>query len=438
MKRVTFDFVSRRSVIAEQIGDGVLVLFASPEQRRSNDTYYSYRPDSDLIYLSGFEEPECVLVLRPKHETPFVLFVRPKDREREIWDGFRYGPEGAREHFGADAAFTISELGKELPELLAGADAVHFAIGEDSAADGAILGAMKALRANRRRADRCPRAIVDPRPMLHGLRRVKAADEIQVMATAAEISARGHVAAMRCARPGMFEYELKAAIEGEFLRSGASAPAYDSIVASGPNACVLHYTSSARQLLSGDLVLIDAGAEYGRYAGDITRTWPVAAEFTGAQRAIYEAVLEVQIEAVDRVRVGTNNHDLDQWVRREMCSRMIDVGLLSGSLEQNLEEESYRRYFMHGTGHYLGIDVHDVGPYYVEDGVGLPYEPGVVVTIEPGMYIAADDETAPEAFRGIGVRIEDDVVVTAADPRVLTDGVPKSVAEIEAMRRDAT
>lgn len=432
------NYAARRARLAESLGDGVLVLPTSPERTRSNDTLYRYRASSDVLYLSGFAEPEAVVVFRPQHpETPFVLFVRPRDKEREIWDGFRYGPEGAVEHFGADAAYPIEALDEELPKLLKGAGSLHYTLGVDTAFDARILGYMRKLGASRRAPSRAPAAIVDPRLAIHALRREKDADELVVMAKAAEITAAAHLEAMTSVRPGMFEYQVEGLLEAHFRRHGAEGAAYGSIVAGGANACCLHYIENNKELRDGDLLLIDAGCEYQHYAADITRTFPVGRAFTGEQRAIYELVLAVEEAAIAEARPGRTNDAMQKAATRQLTQGLVDLGLLEGEVDALIEDEKHKRFYMHGLGHYLGMDVHDVGAYWVDEGVGAPMPEGAVITIEPGIYVGPDDEEAPERFRGIGVRIEDDVVLTAEGPRVLTSGVPKAIDDIEALRRDA-
>ncbi|TVQ98707.1 MAG: M24 family metallopeptidase [Deltaproteobacteria bacterium] len=437
MSRSAMDRGARLEEIAEAIGDGALLLWAPGETVRSHDTAWPYRPDSDFWYVTGFAEPEAVLVYRPRSESPVTLFVRPRDREREIWDGRRAGPEGALSEYGADAAWPLDELDARLPELLSGVDALWTPLGRDEAMDRRIHGWLGKLRGNRRQPDRAPTTIRDPRPLLHGMRRRKSLEERLLLGAAASLSARAHLAAMRRLRPGWSEYRLQALIEQVFREGGASGPAYNSIVAGGANACILHYTENRDELRDGDLVLVDAGAELGMYAGDITRTFPVGRSFTAPQRDLYSAVLEVQVDAVAAIRPGMRHADLHQRVIDGLIDRLLVLGLVRGSRDEVVETESWKRYFMHGTGHYLGIDVHDVGPYYAQDGESLPYVEGVVVTVEPGLYVAPDDGEAPEVFRGIGVRIEDDVVVTADGHEVLTADVPKEVDAIEALREAA-
>jgi Xaa-Pro aminopeptidase len=431
-------FAERRRRIAETVNDGVLVLVASPEVTRSHDTHYTYRPGSDLLWLTGYDEPGCVAVFSPQHpETPFVLFVRPRNKDSEIWDGHRYGPEGAVSRFGADAAYPLDELEARLPGLLATRSQVYYSLGLDTAFDARLLRMIEGLRPSRRQPGRAPAAIVDPRPLLHQLRMVKDEAELATMRRAASISAAAHLAAMRATRPGMYEYEMQALIEYEFMRAGARAPAYGSIVAGGANACVLHYTTNRDPLRDGELLLVDAGAEFDWYAGDITRTWPIGREFTGPQRDLYAAVLDVNERIVARVVPGESKDSLQQASIRMLTEHLVQLGLLSGSVDENIEKEHFRRFYMHGVGHYLGMDVHDVGEYMLADGSQVLLRPGMVMTVEPGLYVQPDDESVPAAFRGIGVRIEDDVVVTSHAPENLTTGVPKSIAAVEALRRES-
>jgi len=398
-----------------RMGEGsVAVIASAPEAVRSNDTHYRYRQDSDFYYLTGFDEPEAVAVVRPAHEEHrYVLFVRPRDPERETWEGRRAGVEGARALHGADAAYPLAEFKEKLAGLLDGARNVYYRLGANPELDELLVKQLTAMRA-RGRQFRAPDSITDPGAILGEMRLVKSPAEIELMQRAADIAAEAHVEAMRAARPGVWEYEIEALIEYVFRRRGASAPAYTSIVGGGANVTVLHYVTNDAQLRDGDLLLIDAGAEYQTYASDITRTFPVNGRFTDAQREIYSVVLDVQ----------------------EACIGMVRLGLLAGEVEKLIEGKEYKKFFMHGIGHYLGMDVHDVGLYRV-DGRPRPLESGFVVTVEPGLYVAADAEGVPDRFRGVGVRIEDDVLVTSEGHRVLTAGVPKRIDEIEAlMARD--
>lgn len=419
-----------------QLNGGALVLASAPERTRSNDTQFRYRPSSDFLYLSGFSEPDSVLVLTPGGENEFTLFVRPRDKDKEIWDGHRYGPEGAIEQFGADQAFNISELDARLPELIADRERVYFPWSDDSGIDVRVMSAMRKLGASRKKPSRAPTLVGNPIPLIHRMRMYKDAGELELMGRAGEMAALAHVEAMKATRPGKAEYEIEAVIEHFYRRNGAYGPAYTNIVAGGPGACILHYIENDKELRDGDLLLVDSGCELDWYAADITRTWPVGRAFSGPQRDIYEAVLDSQIAAIAASRVGMTNHDLQAATIRRLTQNMVDIGLMSGNVDELIETEAFKAYYMHGVGHYLGMDVHDVGVYYVEDDVGEPFKANTVITVEPGIYVSPNDETAPEHFRGIGVRIEDDVVITDGDPLILTCAVPKTVDEIEAIRRE--
>jgi Xaa-Pro aminopeptidase len=430
------DYAKRRKALIERTGGAAVVLPTSPERVRSRDTHYRYRPDSDFLYLTGFPEPEAVLVLTPGHpEHETVLFVRPKDREREIWDGFRHGPEGAVEAFGVDAAFDIAELRDRLGGLIAGQERLFWPIGEDAAFDAQMFSTLRSLGATRRTPDRAPHLFGNVRPALHRMRMTKDAAELAVMERAGALAARAHVEAMAATRPGMMEYELEAIIEGTFRSGGASGPSYGTIVAGGPRACVLHYTENDQRLADGELVLVDAGCELGWYAADITRTWPVGERFSGPQRALYEVVLAAEIAAIDDARAGVTNRDLQAATVRRLTEGLVALGILSGDVDELVEARAHERFYMHGVGHYLGMDVHDVGVYLAAEDEGEPLTPGAVITIEPGLYVSPTESDVPEAFRGIGIRIEDDVVITDDTPRILTSGVPKTIDDIEALRR---
>lgn len=436
------EYRRRRASIAARIGESAaMLLFTANEKIRSRDTAYPYRADSDFFYVCGFPEPDAVFLFLPGHDKhDVVLFTRPRDPEREIWDGHRFGPEGAERDFGADAAFSIDRFDELLPGMLQGRDQLYYELGPDAERDRGIVGTVRRLAASRDPAQRGPSTISDPRTILHPMRRVKSAAELDAMERAAEVSAIAQHLAMERAHPGMMEYEVQAIIEHEMRRLGATGPAYQSIVAGGANACILHYIENRAVLVEGDLVLIDAGAEVNGYAGDITRTWPVGATFTAAQRALYDGVLDVQKRAIARCTVGTDWGAHHMETRRGLCEVMIRCGLLEGDVDELVAHGADRRFFMHGTGHYLGLDVHDVGDFAVrtEDGTApLPLEPGVVVTVEPGIYVAPDAEDVPDALRGVGIRIEDDVIVQVDGPKVITSMVPKDASEIEKLRSKA-
>jgi Xaa-Pro aminopeptidase len=423
----------RRRRLMSDLGPGAAALFiANPQQRRSNDTQYHYRPNSDVWYLTGFEEPDCAVLLLPGHEEhPFVLFLRERERDREIWDGWRVGVEAAPERLGCDKALPIGELGETLPKMLMGRDRLVYALGDDPDVDRTVIQAVRRTQAQARRGKVAPRVIEDPIHHLHEMRLVKSPAEVEALREAVTVSAAGHLRGMEVTRPGMREYELQAEIEYVFKRGGARSPGYPSIVGSGRNACVLHYIDNLGDLRDGDLVLVDAGAEVGYYTGDITRTWPVSGAFSGHQREIYDLVLRAQMDAIRLVKPGLAYHKIHEATVRTLTEGLIDLGLLEGPTDKAIEEKTYRRYYMHGTGHWLGIDVHDVGFYARNGEKGRPLVPGMVFTIEPGLYFHADQEACPDAYRGIGVRIEDDVLVTEDGCEVLSSGVPKEPEEIE-------
>lgn len=418
---------ARRHVVQGRLAGGALVLFSASVSRRNSDVQHPYRQHSDFFYLSGFEEPEAALVLRaePPH---FTLFVRERNAEREQWDGRRAGLDGAREIWGADQAFSIQELEAKLPELLRGVESVHYLMGEQPEWDQSVLGAINAQK--RRRKDRvdAPGCLLDAANLIHELRRIKRPFEQDVLRRACELTARAHVRAMRACRPGMFEYELQAELEHEFRRGGARREAYEPIVGSGDNATILHYRENERQMLAGDLVLIDAGTELEYQAADITRTFPVSGRFSEPQRELYQIVLDAQTAALAQCRVGKTLDDVHQAAFGVITDGLIRLGLVSAA-EEDIKK-AVSRYFMHKTSHYLGMDVHDVGLYHRE-GELLPLAPGVVITVEPGVYVQASDESAPERYRGIGIRVEDDVLITAAGPEVLTSSAPREPGEIE-------
>ncbi len=413
---------------------GAAVFCTGPEKVRNRDVHYPFRPDSDFWYLTGFDEPDAVAVLRPDHdEARYVLFVRPKDPEMETWHGRRAGVEGAVERFGADAAYSIDELDEHLPDLLKGQGRLHYRTGDDADFDRKLLGWLQRMYSRTRDGVTGPTGIVEPGTLLHEMRLVKDAEELEIMRRAARITEQAHRAAMSHLRPGIHEYEIEALVDGTFRREGGWGPGYPSICAAGANATVLHYTTNAEQVRPRDLMLLDAGCEIDGYTADVTRCFPASERFTPAQADLYRVVLASEIHAIEHVRPGHTFHSVHDEALRVLVEGMLDIGLLSGSVEENLESKDYRRYYMHRTSHWLGLDVHDVGSYYDDDQSSRVLEPGMVLTIEPGLYVAEDDEQAPEAFRGIGIRIEDDVAVTPDGHEVLTAGIPKTIEEIEAL-----
>ncbi len=434
-------YAERRRVALERMGGGVLVVPAAPVFVRNNDVEHAYRQDSDLYYLTGFDEPESVLVLRKGAEGPeTILFVRPKNPEREIWDGYRAGVDGAKADFGADVAHPIDDFDRVLPDLLENVRRLHARIGRDDAFDRRVLRAIDVVRSRARRGVHAPTEIVDPGTVLHEMRLRKDVHEVALMRRAAEITGAAHLAAMEAALPGRFEYEVEAELERAFRAGGSRRAAYESIVGSGPNATVLHYRSNTRQMADGDLLLIDAGCEYGYYASDVTRTFPVGGRFTAPQRKLYDVVLRSQIAAIDAVKPGVTIDDVHEVALRVLVEGLVEVGLLEGPAEARIEDGAYRAYYMHRTSHWLGMDVHDVGSYFVA-GEKRRLEPGMVLTVEPGLYVgegAADPAAAP--YRGIGIRIEDDVLVTESGHENLTAHIPKDADAIERIlaRRAAT
>ncbi|KGF81025.1 Xaa-Pro aminopeptidase [Massilia sp. JS1662] len=431
----------RRARLAAQMQPGaVAVLPTAPEVLRNGDSDYPYRHDSSFYYLTGFTEPESVLVLvaatgdKPARS---ILFCREKNVEREIWDGYRHGPEAARTAFGFDDAYPIGELDTHMARILANAPALYYAVASNAAFDAQVTGWIKAVRAQGRSGTTAPDTFVNLLPLLDEMRLIKDADEQAVMLRAGEISGGAHARAMRAAKPGMFEYELEAELLYAFRKHGAQFPAYTPIVASGPNACILHYNVNDRQMQDGDLVLIDAGCELDGYASDITRTFPVGGRFTDAQRVLYELVLAAQDAALKAIAPGRPYSAFHEAALRVLVQGMLDLGLISNhaSVDDAIANKAHVPFYMHGTGHWLGMDVHDVGAYRdvtQADKPSRPLQEGMVVTVEPGIYVRPADGV-PERFWHIGIRIEDDVVVTKEGYRLLTASAPKTVAEIEAI-----
>lgn len=426
-------YARRRKQLMRMAGDdAILVLPAAPERIRSRDTHYPYRQDSDLWYLTGFPEPEAVLVLVPgrKHGES-ILFCRERDPDREAWDGPRSGPEGAVEQFGMDDGYPITDLDEILPGLLEGRSRVYYHFGRDAEFDLKLIGWLNRVRALVRQGAQPPHEFLELGHLLDELRLFKSKDELKLMQRAADISVEAHRAAMRAAKPGVHEYELQAEIERVFRMHDAE-PAYGSIVGAGGNACVLHYRANNAQAKDGDLVLIDAGAEYRNYASDITRTFPINGRFSKEQRALHDLVGAAQQAALAQAKPGVPYEAGHTAAVETLTEGLLRLGLLKGSLEKNLSEGHYRRFYRHKTGHWIGLDVHDVGEYRL-DGESRLLEPGMVFTIEPGLYVAPDDKSVAAKWRGIGIRTEDDVLVTKDGHRVLTDKLARSADGIEAL-----
>ena len=427
-------YSSRRQILLDTIGDGVAIVPTAPERIRNRDSHHPYRFDSYFWYLTGFPEPEAVAVLVGGKEPRSILFCREKNEEREVWDGFRHGPAAARDAFGFDEAFPIAELEQRLPDLLANRDTVWHALGHDSAWDAKIVAALNTVRAQTRAGKRAPAQLRDLREPLDRMRLIKDAHELQIMRRAANITAAGHVRAMRASRPGLAEYELEAELSYEFRKRGADGHSYSPIVAGGANACVLHYVENDKLLADNTLVLIDAGCELAGYAADITRTFPVNGRFADPQRDAYEIVLAAQAAAIAAIRPGAPFSAYHDAALRVLVQGMVDLGLLAGDVDSLVESEAYKPFYMHRTGHWLGLDVHDAGEYKSGDE-WIALAPGMTLTVEPGLYIRPA-AGVPAHLHGIGIRIEDDVLVTPAGCEVYTSA-PKTVAEIEdVMRHD--
>jgi Xaa-Pro aminopeptidase len=434
MKLSRSEFARRRKeLMAMMEPNSIAILPAAPERIRSHDTEYPYRQDSNFHYLSGFTEPASVLVLIPGREHgEFVMFVRERDREREIWNGYRAGPEGVCSDFDADDAFPIDDIDDILPGLIEGRQRVYYAMGKDGDFDKQVMGWVNTIRAKVRSGATPPGEFLDLNHFLNELRLFKSAAELRIMREAGEISARAHVRAMKASRPGLYEYQLEAEILHEFAMSGARYPSYNTIVGAGVNGCILHYVENNALLKSGDLVLIDAGCELDYYAADITRTFPANGKFSPAQKALYEVCLAAQLAAIEEAKPGNHWNAPHEATVRVISQGLIELGLLKGSLAEVIEQGLYRDFYMHRAGHWLGMDVHDVGDYKVA-GEWRLLESGMVMTIEPGIYVAPDNMAVDKKWRGIGIRIEDDVVITKTGNEILTHGVPKTVANIEAV-----
>jgi len=465
-------FIERRRRFVEAIGDGMAIVPAAPETARNSDVSHPFRQNSDFFFLTGFDEPDAVAIFNPAHaKERYVLFVRPRDREMEIWTGHRAGVEGAVASYGADAAYPVDQLDAKLREYAVDRSTLVYRLG-NPAFDPRVLRLVSDLRNARARGFTAPTRIDDPGPILHELRLRRSPAELARQRRACQISRDAHIEAMRYARPGMHEYQVQAALEFVFRSEGSPRDAYPSIVASGPNACILHYVDNRRKMEDGDLLLIDAACEYGYHAADITRTFPVNGRFTDPQRAIYEIVLKAQLAGIDAARPGVKYEAIHEAAKRVLTEGLVELKLLPRSVADSLAMHHYREFYMHGTGHWLGMDVHDVGDYRVTHA-SRALEPGMVFTVEPGLYIDPERESAtfylreysedeqlerrlrlgvaaakkledeekakagkiehpiPKEFRGIGVRIEDDILVTAAGVENLTAGTPKTIEEVE-------
>jgi Xaa-Pro aminopeptidase len=422
----------RRRALMERIGPrAVAVVGGKKPTLRNGDVENRFRASSDLWFLTGFTEPEALGVIAPGRDKPFTLFVLPRDPERETWTGRRHGVEGALAKFGADQAFPVADIAKELPKLLDGAEEIQYLPGDDRALDELILNSLVELRAGERRGMRAPGRIVDLRRTLHEIRLLKDDDALDKMRRAATITGEAHTAAMRAARGGVNETEIEALIDYTFRKHGG-LPGYGTIVGGGNNATILHYVDNREALRQGQLLLVDAGCEVDGFTADVTRTYPIGARFNPAQKRAYEVVLEAEKRCIEAVRPGATIDGIHALAIEILTRGMVELGLLTGDPKQLIETLAFRKYYMHRTSHWLGMDVHDVGIYAL-DGQSRPLQPGMVLTVEPGLYVPLEDPSAPEELRGIGIRIEDDVLVTADGHDILTHFIPKEVADIEAL-----
>jgi Xaa-Pro aminopeptidase len=426
------EFIRRRRHLMQLMGEGaVAILPAAPVRIRNRDVEYSYRPDSDFYYLTGFPEPDAVAVFAPGRKNgEYILFCRERDPGAEVWNGKRAGQEGAVSDFRADDSFPIGDIDDILPGIIEGVEKVYYTMGLNPDFDNRLIGWVNRLRTQARAGLQTPGEFISLDHLLHDMRLFKSSREIKAMEKAAAISAKAHCRAMRNCKPGKKEYQLEAELLHEFMAHGARWPAYESIVGGGGNACVLHYTTNADTLKDGDLVLIDAGAEFDYYAADITRTFPVNGRFTKAQRALYEVVLAAQLAAIEEVKPGNHWNDPHNAAVQALTEGLVDLGLLKGRVKQLIKAEKYKTFFMHRTGHWLGMDVHDVGDYKVE-GEWRVLEPGMVMTVEPGLYIPPGSKHVAKKWWNIGIRIEDDVLVTKEGHKVLSAGAPKDPRAIE-------
>ena len=425
------DTKARREEFMGRIAGGIAIFPSAPTAIRNSDVEHPYRQDTDFFFLTGFEEPNAVTVLTPDHpEHKYVLFVQPKDREREVWTGWRAGPESAVRDYGADAAFTIDKLDEELPKLAQKADRIYYRFGGDPTFDERLIGLIRHFQRVRQREGAGPTSVIDPAEILHEMRLIKNPRELETLRKAIDITCEGHLAAMGAVKPGAYEFEIDAVIGYTFRRNGSPRAGYASIVGSGANATVLHYTTNNKCIEDGDLVLIDAGAEFGYYTGDVTRTLPATGRFSKEQAELYELVLDSQLQAIASVRPGETFVGPHDKAVRVLTEGLVRVGLLNGDVEKLIEDGAFKKFYMHRTSHWLGMDVHDAGPYKVADE-WRRLAPGMVLTVEPGIYIAEDLPDVDPRYRGIGIRIEDDVLVTETGHEVLSARVPKSIEEIE-------
>lgn len=428
-------YKQNREAFIEKMGRGGVAIFASkPPAIWNHDTEYNYRPDPNFFYLTGFEEPESICVIAPDHpKHQYILFVRPKDKQAEIWNGKRVGVKDARKRYGADKAYPIEKFSEKIGKYLQGAERLYYTLGSNGEVDSEVLARFTQSVRSRIRSGKGFDTLVDPSPILSELRLIKNETELQRTRLATEITVAGHVAAMKAVRPGLYEYELEALVESTFRMNGANGVAFPTIVASGGNATTLHYTTNDCRIEDETLVLIDAGAEYGRYSGDVTRTFPANGTFTKAQREIYQIVLDAHTAIIDSIRPGVSIDEPHQKSIELLTEGMLSLGLLEGKAKKLIKKEAYRQFYMYRIGHMLGLDVHDVNCVHESNGDFKTFQPGMVMTIEPGLYVADDTKDVSPAYLGIGVRIEDDILITEDGCEILTEGVPKQIDEVEAL-----
>jgi Xaa-Pro aminopeptidase len=432
------EYRQRREQLMAKIGNGTAIFGSAPMATMHNDVEYVYRQESDFYYLTGFNEPHAVAVIAPHHdEHKFILFVQPKERDKEIWTGYRVGVDAAKEKYGADEAYLISELDEKLPQYLEKGDKIYYHMGRDEQLNGKVITHWQRLLRSYGKRGTGPVAIEDPFLTLHPLRQIKSLAELDLMREAAHIAALAHARARQIAKPGVKESEIEAEIEYIFRKNGAMGVAYPSIVASGSNACILHYIDNNSTLQDGDLLLIDAGCSVGYYNSDVTRTFPVNGKFTTEQKIIYELVLDAQMASIEQVKPGTTWKDFHHTSVQIITEGLVQLELLAGDVNTLIEEGKYKNFYMHGTGHWLGLDVHDAGIYMHGAETWYQFQSGNIITVEPGIYISPDIEPAEgqpaidDCWKGIGVRIEDDVLITATGNEVLTAAIPKFVEHLE-------
>ena len=429
---MTLNFSERRDLLADKVlEDSAIIVSAASVKSRISDTEYSYRQDSNFYYLSGYEEPESLILIRPNQDKErFVIFCRDRDPLREQWDGFRTGQEGVIQDYGADAAYSINSIDEIMPKLLEGAKNIYFSMSAPCGVDAKISSWVEDIRKNTRSGAEPPQNLLSLDSILHEMRLIKESDEMDLMKKAANITTEAHIRAMQSVRPGMYEYQLEAEYLYAFNKNGARSPAYNSIVGGGNNSCILHYVDNNAELKDGDLVLVDAGCEYQYYASDVTRTFPVNGKFSPEQREIYSIVLEAHKQSMEQAKPGNKWNLMHEKSVEVIVEGLLSIGLLQGSRDEIIDKGEYSKFYMHRIGHWLGMDVHDVGSYK-QDGDWRPLEEGMVMTVEPGIYILDSMEGVDDKWKGIGVRIEDDIAITESGFEILTPDVPRTIEEVE-------